>query len=348
VEECSHHEHCSPPEKTHLPTRVIDCSDPSKPRLFDTGRKIVDHYCTLSYAWGGDQPAKTTTANIHTYTNEGINVPLPQTIAEAIAVTNKLGLKYLWVDALCIIQDSDDDKIKELGIMGQIYRHAYLTISVLSAYRADEGFLPDERPPDVLPYYLAGQPQSPGWCFQESALSARRLIFQPPNVMYKCRKKASPANDHILFPIEGRANNVTPSDEDLRERWRRTLLDYSERKITVASDKFVALASIVEVFQSVMNDQYIAGLWKNNLLHDLHWKVWPPMGPDEGPRLRPEGYRAPTWSWASTDGRLDLPYSLSPPSSAASYQAEILSWDVTPKARELPLGELVDGKLVMR
>ncbi|KAF8161872.1 hypothetical protein BJ912DRAFT_935747 [Pholiota molesta] len=68
-----------------------------------------------------EAPQKTTSSNIATYVPDGINVPLPQTIADAILVANKLGLRYLWVDALCIIQDSAEDKVRELGAMAHIY-----------------------------------------------------------------------------------------------------------------------------------------------------------------------------------------------------------------------------------
>ncbi len=119
INQCKHHEHCSENEETYLPTRVIDCSAPSKPRLVQTNRQLRGFYCNLSYVWGGDQSSKTTLSNIDTYINEGITLPIPQTIADAISVTNKLGIKYLWVDALCIIQDSTEDKNKELGIMSK-------------------------------------------------------------------------------------------------------------------------------------------------------------------------------------------------------------------------------------
>ena len=159
---CKDHEHCPEDEETYLPTRVIDCSDPSKPRLVHTNRQVRGHYCNLSYVWGGDQPLKTTLSNIDTYINDGITPPIPQTIADAIFVTNKLGFKYLWVDALCIIQDSVEDKNKELGIMSNIYADAYLTISALSSFRADQGFLPNERGPDVLPFICADRAKPAG------------------------------------------------------------------------------------------------------------------------------------------------------------------------------------------
>ncbi|KAF9479152.1 HET-domain-containing protein [Pholiota conissans] len=391
IKVCETHERCPPIEEAYLPTRVIDCSDPSKPRLIETHRQIKGLYCALSYVWGGEQYQKTTTSNINTYVREGINVVLPQTISDAILVTNKLGIRYLWVDALCIIQDSSEDKDNELGIMARIYRDAYLTISALSAFRADHGFLPDERAPDVLPFYFADPSRSPGWmilkyiiprflpgsdihvdimpnpldgrawCLQESKLSPRRLIFQPPYLSYKCpsfneldisqppplyaRDAGAPSDDHIFF----HANTNTPTEDfrkELREQWQRILMDYCERKITVSSDKLVALASIAETFQPLLDDCYIAGLWRKEFFDNLFWAVCPPMGPDGNHLPRPSGYRAPTWSWASVDGKLLTPSSRVP--SSKTYEAEIVSCEAIPKISNYPFGEIKEAKLTLR
>ena len=66
---------------------------------------------------------------------------LPATIQDAIIVTRKLGLRYLWVDALCIFQDSTSDKDAEIAKMDQIYQNARLTISAASAEKCQDGFL---------------------------------------------------------------------------------------------------------------------------------------------------------------------------------------------------------------
>ncbi|KAF8969731.1 heterokaryon incompatibility protein-domain-containing protein, partial [Flammula alnicola] len=381
------HDRCSKLDETYLPTRVIDCSDPSKPRLFETHRQIKGYYCTLSYVWGGEQHQKTTAANIDTYVREGINVPLPQTIADAIFVTHKLGVRYLWVDALCIIQDSFEDKVKELANMGRIYRDSSLTISVLSAYRADEGFLPDERTSVVslgrmlLKYDIPRQDPSlgykhqtvathspldeRGWCLQESILSPRRLIFQPPYVQYKCRSFSQnftpdrweketasgySQSDYILFTIakDTSASGGGVADDKLRERWEQILSSYTRCKITVPNDKLVALAGVAEVFQSISQDDYLAGLWRRTLLNDLLWKPFGPIGPDEVLPPRPVEYRAPTWSWASVGDVVINPHRkhmFEDPST--EYEAEILACEVTPKSSIHPLGEVEEATLTV-
>ncbi|KAI0369471.1 HET-domain-containing protein [Pilatotrama ljubarskyi] len=121
-----------------LPTRLVDCTDPDRPRLTTTDGEHGS-YLALSYVWGEAQPHRTVKANVSAYA-KGIAC-LPQTIRDAIRVTHELGFQYLWTDSLCIIQDSDEDKQRELGRMHSIYRDAYLTIIAASAHRVGEGFL---------------------------------------------------------------------------------------------------------------------------------------------------------------------------------------------------------------
>ncbi|KAG4429970.1 hypothetical protein IFR05_014547 [Cadophora sp. M221] len=73
---------------------------------------------------------------------EAIDVAIiPQSIKDAITSSRRLGLTYLWVDSLCILQDNDVDKAKEIGKMAGIYANAYVTISAAVAYTCDDGFL---------------------------------------------------------------------------------------------------------------------------------------------------------------------------------------------------------------
>ncbi|KAJ8474941.1 hypothetical protein ONZ51_g6893 [Trametes cubensis] len=152
VEECARdHEHCQavtrhPSGFTPLPTRLIDCSDPRCIRLIKTDPGARGTYIALSYVWGEDQPNRTTRANISAYMVRIDPSLLPQTIHDAIRVTQALGIRLLWADSLCIIQDSPEDKHRELAYMLNVYRYAYLTIDAASAACASEGFLHNQRP----------------------------------------------------------------------------------------------------------------------------------------------------------------------------------------------------------
>ena len=81
------------------------------------------------------------------YSTHGIDIRvLGQRVRDAIQVTHRLRIEYLWVDALCIKQDTDEDKANELAQMGNIYRDAYLTITASSATKASTGFLETRTP----------------------------------------------------------------------------------------------------------------------------------------------------------------------------------------------------------
>ncbi|KAL1946176.1 hypothetical protein VTO73DRAFT_15303 [Trametes versicolor] len=139
------HERCAALSVTPdplLPTRLIDCSDPDHPCLVSSQDGERGRYLALSYVWGEDQPFKTTVSNLSAY-EQGIDLArLPATIRDAIHVMHALDFHLLWVDALCIIQDSDADKCREIGRMHFIYRlRMYLTIIAASASKVSEGFL---------------------------------------------------------------------------------------------------------------------------------------------------------------------------------------------------------------
>ncbi|KAI0334683.1 HET-domain-containing protein [Cubamyces sp. BRFM 1775] len=132
------------PEAT-LPTRLIDCSDPLRPRVVTTEGMDPMHeqYVVLSYVWGGEQPNRTTVANLPAYL-EGIDIALlPKNIMDAIRVTHALGIRYLWTDSLCIIQDSHSDKHRELRKMRDVYRYAFIAIDAANAESASQGVLHD-------------------------------------------------------------------------------------------------------------------------------------------------------------------------------------------------------------
>jgi hypothetical protein len=90
---------------------------------------------------GSNQVTKSTK---HTIKDWGISLPfeiLPKTLQDAIIVTSKLNIHYLWVDALCIIQDDTEDMAREISQMAQIYNSAMITIAASRAKTVDEGFL---------------------------------------------------------------------------------------------------------------------------------------------------------------------------------------------------------------
>lgn len=82
--------------------------------------------------------AKTVKSRIPGYENDIPLQLLPRTIYDALVVTRGIGLRYLWVDAMCIIQDDGDDMAEQIGQMYAVYRSAYVTISAATAATSKE------------------------------------------------------------------------------------------------------------------------------------------------------------------------------------------------------------------
>ncbi|ROT39118.1 HET-domain-containing protein [Sodiomyces alkalinus F11] len=126
-----------------LPARLLEVGHrgDSHIRLIDTDSVSSARYIALSYCWGNAITVRTTLASLEDM-QSGIDVSmLPQVYVDAIALTRELGIQYLWVDALCIIQDSIEDWEAESANMSDIYAGAYLTIAAASSGSADRTVL---------------------------------------------------------------------------------------------------------------------------------------------------------------------------------------------------------------
>ncbi|KAI1787538.1 hypothetical protein LXA43DRAFT_1098171 [Ganoderma leucocontextum] len=119
---------------------------------------------------------------------------IPQTIRDAITVTDGFGMRYVWFDAFCITEDSDEYKVTELVKMGDIYRDAYFTIIASSSPDGSAGFLQDRvLPPHWrVPFYL--RDGLPGI---ERYLSPRKRMYTTDTLRYHCQTSARPVKDSI-------------------------------------------------------------------------------------------------------------------------------------------------------
>jgi Heterokaryon incompatibility protein (HET) len=214
----SHHDHALAKEDKPLPTRVLDVGDDINPdvRLY-LPRKAEEgkegergRYIALSHRWGnGDKkPLCTTKTNLEAL-RKGIELDqLPKTFQDAVKVTRQLGVRYLWIDSLCIIQDDDDDWICESRKMEAVFASAYCTIAATSAKESTEGFLiprsvePPIRlqdPDDSQLYaYVSridenfdcdleeAELNQRAWVFQERALSCRTIHFTAGQTYWEC------------------------------------------------------------------------------------------------------------------------------------------------------------------
>jgi len=207
-----HHPLCQPPV-TDLPTHCIDVGETGDVRLIHSkGQK--SKYAVLSYCWGvATQPVLLKPDNIDSLSLNITLDSLPATIKEAILVTRALGICYLWVDALCIMQDGSEAAGTELRSMAKIYNNAAITISAACALSVEDGFLqPRTMGNDfdsdsvALPYWCADgtlgridtfyqakyngheEPISKrAWILQEQLLSPRLVIYGKMAVVWECQ-----------------------------------------------------------------------------------------------------------------------------------------------------------------
>ncbi|KAI0628558.1 heterokaryon incompatibility protein-domain-containing protein [Trametes polyzona] len=376
------------PSSGTFPSRLVNCSDADRPRLVETnGARPL--YVALSYVWGPPlaQPCRTRMANVEEYTLHGFNLKaLPQTIRDAIYVTRALGFQYLWLDSLCIIQDSDEDKHREMARMRNVYRHAYLTIIAASASSASEGFLQDlpvlSSPPTIsalpftIPARLDSQQQKSqtgslvavdarrldnaepvdrrAWCLQELLMSFRSLIYTSSVLLYRCpADTVTIEGEHykkgrdvprlpsfISRPATCPSISPIPAG-DVHKAWWDVVEAYSGRDLSYPSDKFVACAGLAEEFGRVRGglENYLCGLWRDTLLHDLLWYLRRPV------EARAKEYRAPSWSWASLDGAVRRGTSWLEHDRPL---AEVVGAAVKLVDKRVPFGAVTGGHLVLR
>lgn len=154
-----------------------------------------------------------------------------------------------------------------------------------------------------------------GWTLQERSLSTRSIHFCKNKMYFECRnfrlsEENEPFPAYRQFSMWPRNEEwmQTPNSPEIETAqkdklytlWRSTVTNYTQRNLTKGSDKLPAIQSTASQMASSIDDEYIsaAGMWTNNLIHDLRWQV------KDGMTSRPEEYRAPTWSWASVDAKI--------------------------------------------
>ena len=225
IDNCKHsHRRCMMPQKVHRPKRLLQCLPNGFVRLVETQSLTQPcGYIALSYCWGdGKAVSKTTEATLERHQRGIPGKDLPRLFQEAVALvrgldTPGLDIAYLWIDSLCIIQDSKKDMDEELVKMSDIFRGAFVVFVAASAPSPSNSLLrvkPQSgqshtwSAPSVIRYQemdievkfrkrawkahlvpdaiFATPTDARAWCFQEKLLASCCLIFHD-EVVWECR-----------------------------------------------------------------------------------------------------------------------------------------------------------------
>ncbi|CAO2657093.1 Nn.00g058960.m01.CDS01 [Neocucurbitaria sp. VM-36] len=224
-------------------------------------------------------------------------VELPLSYKDAIRVAQDLGIQYLWIDSLCIIQDDQDDWEIESGSMASIYGCAYLVIGADCASDSREGFLTSScSNPAAYIATIQNDDNSTSPIYTRHELphfDSRYCLAEWSTLMEcECRELADSP-----FASEYKSTLELEAAAGLLEGWDAVVNQFHKRSFTYGSDFLPALSGIAKRLQNFGAGEYLSGLWKNNLYDELLWGAAPYF------RFhRPQTYRTPTWSWASING----------------------------------------------
>jgi hypothetical protein len=199
-----------------LPTRLIDVRDKGSDVVFLLESSSIPEsspYATLSHCWGTSKFLELTGKTRDSLKSGIIITDLPKTFQDAIAVTRKLDIKYLWIDSLCILQDSLKDWIAESSNMGAAYSSAVCNIAATASSNSHGGLFRSRDVRHIEPIVLnvkwQGLPRGSynlyyqrfwerdfasapllqrGWVLQERLLARRVLHFNRQQLFWECEE----------------------------------------------------------------------------------------------------------------------------------------------------------------
>lgn len=302
-----------------IPERLIDVDESNTCLILRTdlesGRLGPDTpvYAALSYCWGPAEDAKqqltSTSATIAERRKRIRDDEMTEVLRDAISVTRALKIPYLWVDALCILQDDISDWERQCVDVAKLYAAASVTICAASSTTCRQGFLHQRGPriripfrsirrPDIagsyfLQFKYAGLPRglvfseasadtrcsrwgNRGWVFQENLAASRKFVFGNANIHYYSPSSVQSMGSASKERAE--EGMIIPSDVDKKEEiyqiWASVLCEYSRfesHSFTKSKDILPALSGLTAHYHQWVKDDFHAGLWKGDLFRGLMW-----------------------------------------------------------------------------
>lgn len=362
LDECAfNHMKCSvsvSPDATWKPTHLLDVTIKGPKGL--PGVKLVDgmfldpltEYVTLSHCWGNSKPVRLNKSTLPALRHGVAQSTLPATFADACHATLALGLRYLWIDALCIMHDSSALVLREIAQMARVYSEATVNLAATSSRNDNTGLFYTRNIAALQPAVVeleghgvdngvykvlrstiwadlvASSPLTKrAWVFQERCLAKRTIHFSRTELLFECQQMCCSE----VFPRGLPSNGVSPAgdgdDAVFNKRvhhqktgnWPALVKMYSAGNLSYNSDKLLALAGLAGQYMGrnrLRPGDYVAGMWRGTLPGSLLWRV-------EGGRSASR-YRAPSWSWASLEGLVTLPEQ----ATKQEYCVEVLEVDI--------------------
>jgi hypothetical protein len=270
-----------------------------------------------------------------------ISARLPPVIHRAMHLTSVLGERYLWVDALCIVQGSYTSTEAQLNLMGAIYASALLTIVAADGDSQDAlTGLKDVSPPRgldqrVVPFgdekiivrntYIfsmeGGTPYyNRGWTYQESKLSPRKLLFNKKELHWQCQ--CSVWHEETTFGavvdqyIDPRLAVITAGFPDLGAL-AHMINSYNTCQLRYDEDALPGIFGLLSLASRSFPGGFLYGLPEMFFERALGWApTWKhtnlrrrePSGRPAGGQLAPALAALPSWSWIGWQGMVGMGY----------------------------------------
>ncbi|KAK8130877.1 hypothetical protein PG984_007315 [Apiospora sp. TS-2023a] len=339
------HPTCKPPPaqkegSSSRPSRVLDCSTATPKLLVVRDDTPPFPYATVSHCWGAHMPLCLLSSNLAALQ---VSIPVAQlsrTFQDAIQILPWLGLSHLWIDSLCIIQDSPEDWARESALMADVYSNSHCNVAAAHAADGTYGCFIERDPGLVAPLkvelnwgsvpgvYYAVQPEiwqqdvletplnSRAWVCQERYLAPRNLFFGETQLFWDCHNCSACESFPTGLPpgVSRPSKSLDPHISGARIRRQWSLSDAPEL------DAFSLWGELVEQCSqghlTFPGDKLVAlsGLasrMQQHIQSDYLAGLWRKHLPYQllwhidmrapAERLR-TAYTAPSWSWASVHG----------------------------------------------
>lgn len=285
------HSLCSQRNKASYPPGLI-LIDAEKMCLFPVAPGDLPRYIALSYVWGYIAQPTLTKALFEMWVRDGQlrDVEVPQTIRDAIQLVQMIGYRYIWVDALCIVQDDAASRHGQISQMHEIYRHADMTIVAADGDNCSEGLsgitpakdrvykhgryeLPGLRLMRIPSSTKHGVELSPwrtrGWTFQEELCSRRTLVLLPEVMFFSCAsavwredlqletEDAPSRSEEGLISLASMLHQKSAEDgRDLLVLFRDLVKKYMQRTLSRTDDMENAFAGVSGILQPLIGLAY--------------------------------------------------------------------------------------------